>query len=83
MLLLKDNNMIKKLRKVGNSQAIILDKSLLELLKIDNETPLDISTNGDIILIKPVRDRKKQEQLKNNLEFINKEYGKVLKKLSE
>ena len=75
--------MIKKLRKVGNSQAIVLDKSILELLRINSETPLDVSTNGDIILIKPVRDKKKQEQLKKNLEFINKEYGEVLKKLSE
>ena len=75
--------MIKKLRKVGNSQAIILDKSILELLKIDKETSLDISTNGDVIFIKPVRDKKNQEQLKKNLEFINQEYGSVLKKLAE
>ncbi len=75
--------MIKKLRKVGNSQAIVLDKSILELLKINTETPLNVSTNGDVILIKPVRDKKNQQQLKKNLDFINKEYGEVLKKLSE
>lgn len=75
--------MIKKLRKVGNSQAIILDKSILELLNIDKETSLDISTNGDVILIKPVRDKKNQAQLKKNLEFINQNYGSTLKKLAE
>jgi antitoxin component of MazEF toxin-antitoxin module len=75
--------MIKKLRKVGNSQALILDKGILELLNIDNQTPLDVSTNGDIILIKPIRDKKKQEQLQKNLELINDKYGDVLKKLAE
>jgi antitoxin component of MazEF toxin-antitoxin module len=75
--------MIKKLRKVGNSQALILDKGILELLNIDNQTPLDVSTNGDIILINPIRDKKKQEQLQKNLELINDKYGDVLKKLAE
>jgi len=75
--------MIKKLRKVGNSQALILDKGILELLNIDNQTPLDVSTNGDIILIKPIRDKKRQEQLQKNLDLINDKYGDVLKKLAE
>lgn len=75
--------MIKKLRKVGNSQALILDKGILELLNIDNQTPLDVSTNGDIILIKPIRDKKRQKQLQKNLDLINDKYGDVLKKLAE
>lgn len=75
--------MIKTLKKVGNSQALIIDKSILELLKIDNNTPLDISTNGDILFIKPIRDKEKQENLEESLNWINIEYGSVLQKLAE
>ena len=75
--------MIKKLKKVGNSRAIIIDKNILELLKLNDDTPLEITTNGDVLVITPIRDKKKQEKLQKNLDFINNEYGDILKKLAE
>jgi len=75
--------MIKKLKKVGNSQALVIDKGILELLKIDGNTSLDISTNGDLLFIKPIRDKGKQEKLQESLNWVNNEYGSVLKKLAE
>ena len=75
--------MIKKLKKVGNSGAIIIDKNILELLKLNDDTPLEITTNGDVLVITPIRDKKKQEKLQKNLDFINNEYGDILKKLAE
>jgi hypothetical protein len=38
--------MIKKQTKYGNSMALVIDRPILELLRIDVETPLDISTDG-------------------------------------
>ena len=34
------------------------------LLKLDAETPLEVSTDGEVIGIAPVRDRKRNEKLK-------------------
>ena len=34
--------MTKKLSKHGNSLALVIDRSILELLGIDDETPLEI-----------------------------------------
>jgi antitoxin MazE len=48
--------MIKKLSVVGNSLGLILDKPILELLKIDRDTELEISTDGERSVIAPVRD---------------------------
>ena len=45
--------MIKKLTKHGNSLALILDKPVLELLKIDADTPLEISTDGQKLVVSP------------------------------
>jgi antitoxin component of MazEF toxin-antitoxin module len=36
--------MVKTLIKHGNSLALIIDKPALELLKIDENTPIEIST---------------------------------------
>jgi antitoxin component of MazEF toxin-antitoxin module len=45
--------MIKKLVSYGNSAALIIDKPILELLKVDMETPLEISTDGRSLIISP------------------------------
>lgn len=49
--------MQKKLSVVGNSLGLIIDKPVLELLRIDKDTPLDISTDGDALIIRPLRDQ--------------------------
>jgi antitoxin component of MazEF toxin-antitoxin module len=48
--------MLKKLVRHGNSRAIVIDKAILELLKIDDETELGLSTDGRSLKITPVTD---------------------------
>ncbi|MFQ5432264.1 MAG: AbrB/MazE/SpoVT family DNA-binding domain-containing protein [Nitrospinota bacterium] len=73
--------MIKKLVKHGNSRAIILDRGVLDLLKINDETPLDISTDGKLLIISPVREKKRRKKFEEGLEYGNKKYGSMLKRL--
>lgn len=47
--------MIKRLQAVGNSSGVIIDKPILDLLKITPETELDISTDGERLIITPIR----------------------------
>lgn len=75
--------MIKKLTKHGNSMALVLDKPVMELLHIDADTPLEISTDGKALLITPVRDAKRAVKFRSALEKTNLRYGKALKKLAE
>lgn len=74
--------MIKKLTKHGNSLALIIDKGVLELLDIDDKTPLDISTDGKMLIISPVRDEKRRKQFEEAIEKVNRKYGRALKKLA-
>ena len=37
--------MIKKLTKHGNSLALVIDKGILELLEIDADTPISVTTD--------------------------------------
>lgn len=74
--------MIKKLTKHGNSMALVIDKGVLDLLNIDDKTPLDISTDGKILLISPVRDEKRRKLFQAALEKTNKKYGRALKRLA-
>jgi antitoxin component of MazEF toxin-antitoxin module len=74
--------MIKKLTKHGNSMALVIDKGVLDLLNIDDKTPLDISTDGKILLISPVRDEKRRKLFQAALKKTNKKYGRALKRLA-
>ncbi len=48
--------MVKRLQAIGNSSGLILDKPILELLRITQDTELDISTDGERLIITPLRE---------------------------
>ena len=75
--------MIKRLSKHGNSLALVIYRSVLDLLKIDARTPLEITTDGELMLISPVRDARRRAKFEKGLAEINKKYGRVLRRLAE
>ena len=75
--------MVKRLTRTGNSLAVVLDRPLLEATKIDADTPLEVSTNGDVIVISPVRDKKRAARFKAAVEKINRRYAGVFRRLAE
>jgi antitoxin MazE len=48
--------LIKRLSRIGNSLGLIVERPILELLKIDETTLLDVSTDGDVLTIRPIRE---------------------------
>lgn len=74
--------MIKKLVSHGNSAALVIDKPILELLKVDMDTPLEISTDGKNLIISPVEDSKREKRFKSALAKVNRLHGKTLKRLA-
>jgi len=47
--------MVKKLSAVGNSLGLIIEHPILDLLGITKDTPLEIKTDGEALIIRPVR----------------------------
>jgi antitoxin MazE len=47
--------MIKRLQTIGNSSGIIIDRPILELLKITPQTDLEVSTDGERLILTPIR----------------------------
>jgi hypothetical protein len=47
--------LVKKLTKHGNSLALVIDRPILDLLKIEPDTSLDVSTDGTQLIVAPVR----------------------------
>jgi antitoxin component of MazEF toxin-antitoxin module len=75
--------MTKTLIKHGNSLALVIDKPILEMLDISADTPLEVTTNGDSLLVSPVRDKTRQKKIRDSLKKINQKFGNDLKRLAE
>ncbi len=75
--------MRKKLTRTGNSLALVLDKPLLDQVGIDADTPLEVSTDGRIIVISPARDKRRTAKLKAIVVEAHAKYGGVFRHLAE
>jgi len=76
--------MIKHLKKVGNSNALILDKAIMELVGLEENSDIQVTvSNGSIILTpahpKPVD----QDRFEACLNRVVEERRDVLRKLAE
>ena len=69
--------------KTRHSYALVIDKTIMELLQMTPETELEVTTNGDKLVISPVRPKGRQAKLNRILDNINRDFGPALKKLSE
>ncbi|MBI5489989.1 MAG: AbrB/MazE/SpoVT family DNA-binding domain-containing protein [Deltaproteobacteria bacterium] len=75
--------MTKKLTRTGNSLALVLDKPLLDRMGINADTPLEVSTNGDVIVISRARDEKRSRRFKAIVEDLDASFGGVFNRLAE
>lgn len=75
--------MIKRLTRHGNSLALVINRAVLDLLKIDAETPLEISSDGQVLIISPVRDAKRRKRFEAALKATNRSYARTLKRLAD
>ena len=75
--------MQKTLTKHGNSYALVIDKPILELLRITPDTPFEIMSDGQCLVLTPVRDVKAEKKFQKALEDIHVRFGRAMKKLAE
>ncbi|HLJ48935.1 MAG TPA: hypothetical protein VKU01_23125 [Bryobacteraceae bacterium] len=75
--------MLKKLTKHGNSLALVIDRPILDLLKIDPSTPLEVSTDGQRLIITPAQPSSRQTKFEMAQQWAHERYGPAFKKLAE
>jgi len=76
--------MIKQLRKVGNSNALILDKPILELLGLAEDGEVQLTIQDGNLIVTPARPRKLDPKaLSKKLDYVVKKRKTVLKRLAQ
>jgi antitoxin component of MazEF toxin-antitoxin module len=75
--------MRKKLVKTGNSLALVLDREFLRAARVGADTPLEVSTDGEIIVISPVRRKTRTARLRSIVREAHRDYGGIFKRLAD
>lgn len=75
--------MVKTLTKHGNSYALVIDKPILELLKLSADSLLEITTDGKVLTIARANTNSREARLARSLSKVNAKHGKPLKRLAE
>ena len=75
--------MIKTLTKHGNSYALVIEKPILELLRVTPETSFEIMSDGQCLVLTPVRDTKEEKKFQKSLEAFHTRFGRAMKRLAE
>ena len=77
--------LVRKLSKHGKSLALVIDKCILDLLGIDEDTPLVLSTDGTRLQIAPTTadQLERHRRFSEVLEDTNRQYGEAPQALAD
>lgn len=75
--------MIKTLQKHGNSQALVVDKALMEALGIEGDSPLQVTVSGNSLIVTPVHVGIGRKKVAEAIEKLRPAYGGMLKRLAD
>ena len=75
--------MIKTLQRHGNSQALVLDKPILEMLGVREDTRLQISISGGSLVVTPVNVGVRRAEIDRVFDELQPRYGEMLRRLAE
>jgi len=74
--------MIKTLTKHGNSYALVIERPILELLRVSPETSFEVITDGRCLVLSPIRDAEDEKEFEDALEMVHKRFGRAMKRLA-
>ncbi|MBN2526828.1 MAG: AbrB/MazE/SpoVT family DNA-binding domain-containing protein [Deltaproteobacteria bacterium] len=74
--------MEKTLSTIGNSLGLIIERPILDLLNIDKETLLEVKTDGESLIIRPIREER-GSRIRNAAERLMDAHDDTLQKLAK
>lgn len=75
--------MIKKLTRQGNSAALIIDRTLMNLLDIDQDTELKLTVNGQQLIVEPLTDDERSARFKKVMVSTGEKNAELFRRLAK
>jgi antitoxin component of MazEF toxin-antitoxin module len=80
-------SMIKNVVRFGDGKAVVIEKGILDLLGISEDTPLEVATDGNSLIITPIREDAQKAGRKmafeDALNWVNENYRESLSNLAK
>ncbi len=73
---------MKRLQQVGNSLGIIIDKPILDLLKIDRDTEIEFKVVDGNLLVCPLR-KPRRQRVREAMKEIMDQHDTTFRKLAK
>jgi antitoxin MazE len=75
--------MFKRLTKVGNSQGILIDKAILDLLGVPEDGGFNVDIEGKKLLLTPATSDVRTEKFRRGKKKIFERHARAFAKLSK
>ena len=75
--------MIKTLTKHGNSAALVIERPILELLGATADTAFEVVTDGNALILTPIKDAVRHTRFRKSLEKVGARYAKSFEELAK
>ncbi len=74
--------MVKSLVKVGNSNAIVLDRTIMSLLGLTEKSQVKLTVSGGSLIVTAAQPVVNSEEFEAAAERAEKKFAKLLKRLA-
>lgn len=75
--------MIKKLTRLGNSSALVIDRPLMQLMEIDNDTELKVTVEGRRLTIEPVDKKERAKRFRDIVQKTGRKNAELFRRLAK
>ena len=75
--------MIKTLTKHGNSAALVIERPILDLLGATIDTAFEVVTDGQALVLTPVKDAVRASKFRKAMDKVGKRYAKSFDELAK
>lgn len=75
--------MIKKLTRLGNSSALVIDRPLMQLMDIDNDTELKITVEGRKLTVEPLDKKERAKQFRQIVQKTGRKNAELFRRLAK
>ena len=74
---------IKHLSRVGNSSALLIDRPILEMLDITEQTPLKLTIEGRRLIVEPLGEQEIEQRFDKAADKVERRHAKLFKRLAK
>jgi antitoxin component of MazEF toxin-antitoxin module len=74
---------VKNLTRLGNSSALIFDRTLMELMGIDADTPLKLTVENQRLIVEPVSESERKARTRAISKKLLKKNAELYRRLAK